>query len=55
MESLRVLYLAGNSVISKIKNYRKTLTLKCVSFAHYFLNFDLITESTIFILGVYIK
>lgn len=31
MESLRVLSLTGNSVISKIKNYRKTLTIKCVS------------------------
>ncbi|CAI6343713.1 unnamed protein product [Macrosiphum euphorbiae] len=29
MESLRVLSLTGNSVISKIKNYRKTLTIKC--------------------------
>ncbi|VVC27063.1 Leucine-rich repeat,Leucine-rich repeat domain, L domain-like [Cinara cedri] len=29
MESLRVLTLTGNSVISKIKYYRKTLTLKC--------------------------
>lgn len=32
MESLRVLSLTGNNVISKIKNYRKTLTIKCVSF-----------------------
>jgi len=32
MESLRVLSLTGNSVISKIKNYRKTLTIKCVSY-----------------------
>jgi len=31
MKSLRVLSLTGNSVISKIKNYRKTLTIKCVS------------------------
>lgn len=31
MESLRVLSLTGNSVISKIHNYRKTLTIKCVS------------------------
>lgn len=31
MKSLRVLTLTGNSVISKIQNYRKTLTLKCVS------------------------
>ncbi|KAE9544160.1 hypothetical protein AGLY_001339 [Aphis glycines] len=29
MESLRVLSLTGNNVISKIKNYRKTLTIKC--------------------------
>lgn len=36
MESLSVLYLTGNSVISKIKNYRKILTLKCVSFKFIF-------------------
>lgn len=36
MKSLRVLTLTGNSVISKIKNYRKILTLKCVSFYSYF-------------------
>lgn len=31
MKSLRVLTLTGNPVISKITNYRKSLTLACVS------------------------
>ncbi|XP_050436476.1 dynein axonemal assembly factor 1-like [Adelges cooleyi] len=34
MESLRVLTLTGNDVISKIKNYRKTLILKCKHLCH---------------------